>query len=250
MGESFVHPLMRKLKFDKYCNLFVEPYCTCKPVNRYFLRSKKARVYCYVHDYFNRKFHDIQTEGEFGCNVNRLDTFNKLNKFLRESKHFQTFEMTRGEWASNINLRLTREDAENQFYLNARELCNVCQFKHPSISKNKTKRLMRFLYVKLSQAKYEKRRYPGYPCLYAVDDGTDYADHESSDYEDEDDEVPVFGGCRSIEKNQLVEKTPDVGVDSIENQITERKEDIDEKKIIRGLNTPCPKIYHQMCSFV
>ena len=129
-------------KYDELKQIqFGTTKCSCRP-NHYFFRNRKLKAarkihpkYCFVHTQFDSSFYsgNIGEKHYFTQLVQDLNTFNKLNSYIRASLYYEFFL------------------DENGFYRNAVILCNACSTQHPNICKDETERLMHFLYKYLNQ---------------------------------------------------------------------------------------------------
>ena len=114
--------------------------CTCKNIAPYYLRLRpnlevrrhhhKKQYFCVRHTDCCSDLYEgnIETRVEFKSMVERLNNFNKLNRFIRASRYYSYCLEPNG------------------FYHNSRTLCNACYEMHPNISKHKIVNLLHWLY--------------------------------------------------------------------------------------------------------
>ena len=149
--------------------------CSCKTISPYYCRRKpesdrvsrhrrKKNGYCFEHTDFCSDLYEgnIETHPAFKNIVERLNTFNKINRYIRASLFYSYF--------------LKRDG----FYHNSRKLCDACYKRHPNISRMKLVILVSWLY-----------RWSHQKVDHTKDSFTDHMYFDSS--EDTDDADPGSG---------------------------------------------------------
>ena len=162
--------------------------CSCRPNHHYFLRNRKSKVgrkkYCFIHTLFDSGFYNdnIEEKHYFTQLVQDLNTFNKLNSYIRASLYYEFFL------------------DEDGFYRNAVILCNACSTQHPNICKDKIDRLMHFLYRYLNQEiKKDSKTEKGEVCHCGCKE--DDSSEEDSEEEEEEDKWTDYSDPGSVDES-------------------------------------------------